>query len=160
MLVAAADGATVTAEMTAGRAAHAAALARGAHAEAAEAFLRLWVDGPRRGPGQLAPAMRERARAMALAALAHPPLDGLDEAYVLPAPDELRAIRVPTLVMVGDHDLPYMVESADLLTRHIAGAERATVDGAGHLVNLKQPAAFNDAVLAFLGKEMRKGTRA
>jgi 3-oxoadipate enol-lactonase len=57
--------------------------------------------------------------------------------------------------MVGDHDLPYMIESADLLVRRIAGAARATVAGAGHLVNLEQPAAFNDAVLTFLEKGER-----
>jgi pimeloyl-ACP methyl ester carboxylesterase len=66
LVAAAADGATVTAELTAGRAAFAAALARGARNEAAEAFLRLWVDGPRRGPDQLDQAVRERARIMAL----------------------------------------------------------------------------------------------
>jgi pimeloyl-ACP methyl ester carboxylesterase len=149
---AAADGATVTAAMQTGRTAFAAAAARGDQDAAAEAFLRLWVDGPDRRPEQVDPAVRRHARAMALDALVHPALDGLDEAYDLPTPDQLRAIRVPALVMVGEHDLTYMTESADLLARGIPGAEHSVVAGAGHLANLEQPAAFNRAILDFLAR--------
>lgn len=149
---AAADGATIPPALTAGRAALAAAIGRGDREEAAEIFLRLWVDGPRRAPGQVDPAVRRHARAMALDALAHPPLDGLDEAYHLPTPDQFRALRVPTLVMVGDHDQPSMVESAALLARRIPRAEHAVLAGAGHLANLEQPAAFGRTVLDFLAR--------
>lgn len=156
---AAADGATVTAEMHAGRAAFAAAFARGDRDAAAEAFLRLWVDGPHRTPEQVDPAVRRQARAMALDALAHPALDSLDEAYDLPTPDQLGTIRVPTLVMAGEHDLSYMVESADLLARRIPGSEHRVIAGAGHLANLEQPTAFNDAVLAFLARHFGERVR-
>ncbi|MDH3292179.1 MAG: alpha/beta fold hydrolase [Gemmatimonadota bacterium] len=67
-----------------------------------------------------------------------------------PAIDRLAEITCPALVIVGDQDLPYIQDVARILDEDITGAELVTIPGAGHIVNLDTPVAFNDAVLAFL----------
>lgn len=67
-----------------------------------------------------------------------------------PAITRLGEIKAPTLVIRGERDLPHIKEVADLLLKGIGGARLATVPGAGHIVNLDAPGAFNAAVDAFL----------
>jgi tetratricopeptide (TPR) repeat protein len=62
----------------------------------------------------------------------------------------LGEIRVPTLVVVGEYDIPDVHAHAGALEAGIPGARRVILSGAGHLVPLEQPAAFNRAVLGFL----------
>jgi pimeloyl-ACP methyl ester carboxylesterase len=67
-----------------------------------------------------------------------------------PAITRLAEIRSPTLVVLGDKDLPHIKEIAGLLARGVGGARLVTIPGAGHIVNLDAADAFNKAVLAFL----------
>ena len=64
----------------------------------------------------------------------------------------LAEVRSPTLVVLGDKDLPHIKEIADLLARGVAGARLVTIPGAGHIVNLDAPEAFNKSVSAFLAE--------
>lgn len=63
----------------------------------------------------------------------------------------LAAIRVPTLVLVGQDDAITTPNMAAALTAGIAGARMETIPGAGHLSNMERPEPFNAAVRAFLG---------
>jgi pimeloyl-ACP methyl ester carboxylesterase len=67
-----------------------------------------------------------------------------------PAISRLAEIKSPTLVVLGDRDLPHIKEIADLLVRGVGGARLVTISGAGHIVNLDAPDAFNSSVSAFL----------
>lgn len=67
-----------------------------------------------------------------------------------PAINRLAEIGCPVLVIVGDQDLPHIQDIAGLLARKIAGAKLVMIPGAGHIVNLDAPRAFNEAVAAFL----------
>jgi 3-oxoadipate enol-lactonase len=62
----------------------------------------------------------------------------------------LSTIHVPTLVVVGEEDTLTPVESARDLHRQIPGSDLRLIPKAGHLSNLEQPEAFNDAVGHFL----------
>jgi pimeloyl-ACP methyl ester carboxylesterase len=65
---------------------------------------------------------------------------------------KLASLQVPMLLLTGDADL-YMPPA--LLKRNaqaIPGSEAVFVPDAGHAVFWEQPQAFNDAVLAFLGR--------
>jgi 3-oxoadipate enol-lactonase len=73
-----------------------------------------------------------------------------------PAAYRLGEIDVPTLVMIAEHDPPYMRRLGDLIARGIPDARKATIEGADHVVNVRQPELFDDAVLAFLD-EVRPG---
>ena len=59
-------------------------------------------------------------------------------------------IRLPTHVIVGAQDPATPVAAAEVLADGIPGAELVVIDSAAHLANLEQPAAFTEAMLAFL----------
>jgi pimeloyl-ACP methyl ester carboxylesterase len=63
--------------------------------------------------------------------------------------ESLPTIKVPTLVMVGADDTPFLVAS-DYMAAKIPGAKKAVIPAAGHIVNIDQPRAFLDAVMPFL----------
>jgi len=64
----------------------------------------------------------------------------------------LHTIRVPTLVLVGEHDAVTPPLSAARISGSIAGAELVHIPRAGHLSNIENPEAFNAAAIAFLRK--------
>ena len=63
--------------------------------------------------------------------------------------DVLDKIAVPTLVLVGSEDKPFL-GATDYMASHIPGAQPVVIEGAGHASNIDKPAAFNEAVLGFL----------
>src|SRR6202790_940755 len=58
-------------------------------------------------------------------------------------------IKVPSLVVVGAEDAPFLAAS-DYMAAKIPGAKKAVIPAAGHAVNIDQPQAFIDAVLPCL----------
>ena len=60
-------------------------------------------------------------------------------------------IRVPTLVLAGALDQPFLA-ATDYMAAKIPGAERVILDGAGHASNIDRPREFNAAVTAFLAR--------
>jgi pimeloyl-ACP methyl ester carboxylesterase len=61
----------------------------------------------------------------------------------------LPEIKVPSLVVVGADDAPFLAAS-DYMAAKIPGARKVVVPAAGHAVNIDQPQAFIEAVLPFL----------
>ena len=70
----------------------------------------------------------------------------LEQPLTPPAIDRLTEIKAPTTVIVGDRDLPHIVEVAKLIAERIRGAKLVMIPGAGHIVNLDAPIAFNKAL--------------
>jgi pimeloyl-ACP methyl ester carboxylesterase len=62
----------------------------------------------------------------------------------------LSTIHCPTLILVGEEDAVTPPRVSDHMHDAIAGAELAVIPKAGHLSNLEQPRAFNDALVHFL----------
>ena len=97
-----------------------------------------------------APALQARAQAL---------MAGVPEASYRAAVSALLAfdrraklphIAVPTLVITGEADRSAAPEVARKMAERIPGAALVILPGAGHLLNIEQPAAFNAALLAFL----------
>ncbi|MDQ3254930.1 MAG: alpha/beta fold hydrolase [Acidobacteriota bacterium] len=63
----------------------------------------------------------------------------------------LPEISSPTLIVVGDEDAPTPPSEAEVLQRGIHGSRLVTINGAGHVSNIEQPAEFNSALTDFLG---------
>jgi pimeloyl-ACP methyl ester carboxylesterase len=63
--------------------------------------------------------------------------------------ESLPDIKVPSLVVVGADDTPFLAAS-DYMAAKIPGAAKLVIPGGGHVVNIDQPQAFIDAVLPFL----------
>jgi 3-oxoadipate enol-lactonase len=66
--------------------------------------------------------------------------------------DQLNRIRVPTLMIVGDHERPLFRRVADTLTRRIASARQVVITEGGHGAHFAQPERFNAALAAFLAE--------
>ncbi len=63
--------------------------------------------------------------------------------------DGLASIRVPTLIIVGDQDEPFLAP-CEYMAKKIPGARLEVIRGAGHSSNLDQPETFNRVLLDFL----------
>lgn len=63
--------------------------------------------------------------------------------------ESLPDIEVPSLVVVGADDTPFLAAS-DYMAAKIPRAKKVVIPAAGHAVNIDQPQAFVDAVLPFL----------
>jgi pimeloyl-ACP methyl ester carboxylesterase len=63
--------------------------------------------------------------------------------------ETLPNIKVPSLVVVGADDTPFLAAS-DYMAAKIPGAQKVVIPAAGHAANIDQPKAFNDAVTSFL----------
>ncbi len=119
-------------------------------AGAVELELRMWVDGPNRGPDAVDPAVREKVRDMNAALFARDDTEGEEIRLEPPAASRLDEIRAPTLVVVGDQDIPDVLAAANVLTSGIPGAHKAVIPDATHVPNMERPKIFNRRVLDFL----------
>jgi len=63
--------------------------------------------------------------------------------------DRLEEISAPALVIVGAWDVHEFQVAADALATRIPRARKLTIEDAGHMSNMEQPAAFNRALLEF-----------
>jgi 3-oxoadipate enol-lactonase len=69
--------------------------------------------------------------------------------------DRLKEIRIPALVMVGEHDHGTPPEAARVIHQNLAGSEFRMIPSAAHLSNVEQADIFNEAMLGFLGRVAR-----
>jgi len=108
---------------------------------------------------QLVPAMVAPGTAPAAIAAAQAMMAGVPEATYRAAVAALVAfdrranlpnIHVPTLVITGEHDRTAAPEVARKMAERISGAQCHILPGAGHLLNIEQPDAFNTVLLQFL----------
>lgn len=71
--------------------------------------------------------------------------------------EHLSRIAVPTLVVAGEKDANAPSPMMERMAARIPGARFVLVPGAGHLANLEQPAAFNEALSEFLQSIRARG---
>jgi pimeloyl-ACP methyl ester carboxylesterase len=117
---------------------------RRAHARAADLEGR-GLDALASGSRDMREAVRRHRSAQGLAHAARGMLTQTDASII----DSLPSIRVPTLVIVGDQDTPFLAP-CEYMAKKIPGARLEVIAGAGHSSNLDQPEAFNRVLLAFL----------
>ena len=65
--------------------------------------------------------------------------------------DEMKALAVPTLILMGDEDVPCLQPSL-LLKQSIPSAGMAVMANCGHAINLEEPDEFNHIVGGFLAQ--------
>jgi 3-oxoadipate enol-lactonase len=64
--------------------------------------------------------------------------------------DRISAIKIPTLILVGEDDPGTPVSASEAMHERIAGSKLAVLPSARHLSNVEQAEAFNAALLNFL----------
>jgi 3-oxoadipate enol-lactonase len=75
---------------------------------------------------------------------------GAEAVWLADQRDRAERIRVPTLVLVGDHDLVTPPELSAELVALIPDARMQVIEAAGHLGNLEKADEFNRIVGEFL----------
>jgi 3-oxoadipate enol-lactonase len=121
---------------------------------AVEATVRFWTDGPRRTPEQVSAQARARITEMSMQHIQRHGDLMAHQRHMLalepPAVNRLAEVRVPTLIVVGDMDMPEILEIADVLEQGITGAKKVVIAGTAHHPNMEQPEEFNRVVSEFL----------
>ena len=117
---------------------------------AVDANVRMWT-GPRVTPRirGLVAGMQRRAFTLQLAT----PTE--EVALDPPAHERLAAVRAPTTIAVGEHDVADFHAIASRLAREIPGATFEVIADAGHLPALEQP----DATAALIARAARSAQR-
>jgi 3-oxoadipate enol-lactonase len=107
---------------------------------AAEAWLDLWAPVSK---GALVELGRDNASSL----FAGRQLIDLEP----PAIGRLSELRAPTLVVIGDKDVPDIRGIGDLIVARAPHAELNMFEGADHFPNVYDPRRFNETVVRFLG---------
>ena len=66
--------------------------------------------------------------------------------------DRIGAIKVPTLIIVGEDDQGTPVAASKVMNEQIKGSQLVVLKSAAHLSNMEQPEAFTQALTGFLSK--------
>ena len=79
-----------------------------------------------------------------------------DDPASVPEPaaiDRLDTLTMPTLVVIGDRDIPDFQRMANIMVEQIVGAKKVVIPKVGHMSNMEDPKRFNEMVLGFLAEE-------
>ena len=119
---------------------------------AVEVSLRTWVDGPRRRPEDVDPDVRARVGEMQRRAyeLQLAVEEDEEELLVEDVAQRLGEITAPTLVLVGQEDVPDIQAIAERLEREISAARSERIANTAHVPSMERPEEFDRLVLGFL----------
>ena len=73
--------------------------------------------------------------------------------------DRLQEIKVPTLIIVGELDVPFIHSVADGYAAGIEGAKKVIIPAAGHMSNMDEPETFNRLTFEFLAEVAARADR-
>jgi pimeloyl-ACP methyl ester carboxylesterase len=93
-----------------------------------------------------------RAAARAICAQAVPGVARFGREVSGPAPpviDELSQMDMPALVVVGEHDKPFL-RAAEVMAAKLPRSRHVVIPGAGHIVNIEEAEVFNRELIDFL----------
>ena len=131
------------------------AIRKGDSLRAADLWLKSGFMAPAMENPELAPRLTQLARANARVYAYR----NVEVPLSPPAVERLSEIRAPTLLLLGERDIPDEHRIVERLHREVPNSERVAFPGVGHVVNLEAPKEFNRVVLEFLRKHSI-GTRA
>ena len=127
------------------------AIASRARENRMEEAKRLWLNSPLFAPARERPAARSRLEAIISDYsgwhwVNRNPVRRLEP----PALQRLEEIMAPTLILVGERDLPDFHAIAETMRRRIPNARKTVLPAVGHLPPMEDPGSFNQIVLSFL----------
>ncbi len=117
-----------------------------------DAFMEAWVYGPKRKAEDLDIGLREKIRTMARRTLETWNDQTKELVANPPAIERLNEIKAPTLAIVGNLDMPNILEIVDLYEKNVPDFRKVIIPGVAHMVNLEKPVEFNRVVEEFLNK--------
>jgi pimeloyl-ACP methyl ester carboxylesterase len=127
-----------------------------ARVQGATRGIELWLQSPMVTVASQLPSTRDRLRQMitdnsAIFQLDHWPIEPLDP----PAIRRLGEIRVPTMVVAGELDTPWMRAASERASLAIPSARLVIVEGADHLPQMVAPPLFRAALQDYFERQRR-----
>jgi 3-oxoadipate enol-lactonase len=121
--------------------------------EGIDAFRRHWLEHPLMRLHTTEPRAHELVREMVGR---YPGQDLIEsESAPLPGIRSVPRLEMPILIINGEHDTTARLEAGAELARALPHAQLAMIPGAGHLSNLDNPRAYNQALDQFLAPAHR-----
>ena len=114
-----------------------------------ESFQRCWTDGPHRAPEDVDPEVREKVRVMARNGLEHA-MEG--RTIDPPAIERLGDLEQPMLIVVGELDMPGILDIANQIAAANPNAEFVKISDVAHMVNMEKPDEFNELLIEYLSR--------
>lgn len=74
---------------------------------------------------------------------------------LMPNIARLSTLRMPTLVIIGDHEMSFLAAAADTFANRIPNVTKVVIPDAGHGAHFAQPTTFNSALMDFLDEVER-----
>lgn len=120
---------------------------------AIEIEAQIWVDGMGRTPDEIDLKVRQLALDMNRIVLENDTQDigtHVSKNYDAPPAEILHQLTMPTLIIVGDKDLPTIVDAGDYMQSKIPNSQKHMMPNTAHIPNMEQPKLFRDIVSDFL----------
>lgn len=118
---------------------------------AAEFSIRTWVVGPSRRPGEVSSNLLQKVKEMQLHNYAIPSPTSAQSIPLEPrAITRLEKIGAPTLILIGDKDVPYFQSLSAIAAERISNAKRIVMPNAAHMISMEKPETFNRILIDFL----------
>jgi 3-oxoadipate enol-lactonase len=124
--------------------------------EGDDAIVKAWLDHPMWVAAKTRPELRTELEAsirrnLAPFRMASPPYVPLAP----PASERLSEVRVPTIAILGDRDMPSIQRAAELIAKQVPGATVKIIPGADHALPLGWADEFNAAAIGFISNARR-----
>jgi len=71
-----------------------------------------------------------------------------------PAAQRLREITIPTLAIVGQHDVPDFLQITELISQEVPQVRKIIIPNVGHMSNMEAPEQINRAIYEFFKGEL------
>ena len=126
------------------------AIAAGDFARATEISLETWLAGYGRPLSSISPEVVGRVRAISKDTLRRAPNRKETPQLAPGAASQLTSVRAPTLLIIGEYDLPNVRAMSDFVARGIPGIQGVEFPNTAHWLNVEHPERFNQLVLDFL----------
>jgi 3-oxoadipate enol-lactonase len=145
------SGMTPSSEMLGNDSTEEAFLKKGDFEGAAEFNVQTWVVGLYRQPGEVSSTLRQRVKEMQLHNYAIPSPIGAESIPLEPrAITRLEEIVVPTLILIGDKDLPFFQSLSATAAKRIPNGKRYVIPDVAHMISMEKPEEFNRFLINFV----------
>jgi len=115
-----------------------------------EYFQRSWTDGPYRKPEEVDSVIRNKTRSMAMQTAKNWNPQSVSLEPETPSLYRLREVDIPAAIIIGNIDMPGILEIADLIEKDLKGSVKHVLKDCAHMVNMEKPEEFNGIVIDFL----------
>lgn len=122
------------------------------HAPAAQIEMETWLVGPSRKLDDVSENVRNLVSEMIELSYIHEIAaeDAEETELTPPATERLSEIQAPTLVLIGEYDVPVMHDIATKLDAEIPNAKKILLKNTAHLPNVEIPDVLNQHIREFL----------